>query len=215
MFCYFLTFIKKRFQSTDLQPLTLSLGSKLLKDVFLRGISLFMIRQIFILSIATFLLLSCKKTIQNTDSTPKKTGMQIPVKRRGIDTLSYLSKNKVKDWVAYENLNNYLKQFNNTSPNDALNMAVELNEYIRILRDSLKIEDLKTNSLKARFNVLRNEALRLKDMTLIPAIQPEQVNTQIDKILLVFNSYTQKVNTIYSKQKFDEEIDLEVLFDKK
>ncbi|WP_348712879.1 hypothetical protein [Tenacibaculum sp. 190524A05c] len=138
--------------------------------------------------------------------------MQIPVKRRGIDTLSSLSKKQVNDWTEYENLNSYLKQFNNTSPNDALNMAVELNEYIKILKDSLKIEDLKTNSLSARFNVLRNEALRLTDMTRIPAIQPDQVNAQIDKILLVFNSYTQKVNTIYSKKKFDEEIDLDNFF---
>lgn len=138
--------------------------------------------------------------------------MQIPVKRRGIDSLSSLSKKQVNDWTEYENLNSYLKQFNNTSPNDALNMAVELNEYIKILKDSLKIEDLKTNSLNARFNVLRNEALRLTDMTRIPAIQPDQVNAQIDKILLVFNSYTQKVNTIYSKKKFDEEIDLDNFF---
>ena len=173
-----------------------------------------MIRTISILFISLILLWSCKKTIQNTDSTPKKTGMQIPVKRRSIDTLSNLSKKQIKEWKEYENLISYLKQFNNTSPNEALNMAVELNEYIKTLKDSLKIEDLKVNSLNARFNVLRNEALRLKDMTLIPAIQPEQVNTQIDKILLVFNSYTQKVNTIYSKKKFDEEIDLDAFFNK-
>ncbi|WP_348724001.1 hypothetical protein [Tenacibaculum sp. 190524A05c] len=172
----------------------------------------FMIRHIIILSISTFLLVSCKKTVQNTTTKTQKTGMQIPVKRRGIDTLSSLSRKQVNDWMEYENLNSYLKQFNNTSPNDALNMAVELNEYIKILKDSLKIEDLKTNSLNARFNVLRNEALRLTDMTRIPAIQPDQVNAQIDKILLVFNSYTQKVNTIYSKKKFDEEIDLDNFF---
>ncbi|MFY7670366.1 hypothetical protein ACOSP6_04705 [Tenacibaculum sp. MEBiC06402] len=140
--------------------------------------------------------------------------MQVRVKHVGIDSLSSLSKSKIKDWKEYDNLNNYLKQFNNTSPNEALNMAVELNEYITVLRDSLKNEDLKINSLKARYNVLRNEALRLKDMTLIPAIQPNQVNEQVDKILLVFNSYTQKVNTIYSKKKFDEEIDLDAIFDK-
>ena len=62
--------------------------------------------------------------------------------------------------------------------------------------------------------VLRNEALRLKDMTLIPAIQPNQVNEQVDKIIMVFNSYTQKVNTIYNKKKFDEEIDLDAIFQK-
>ena len=88
--------------------------------------------------------------------------------------------------VVVISLNNFLKQFNNTSPNEALNMAVELNGYIKALRDSLKIEDLKVNSLNARYNVLNNESLRLKDMTLIPAIQPEQVNAQVDKIFLVF-----------------------------
>ena len=173
-----------------------------------------MIRQIFIFFVLSIFLLSCKKTIQNTDSVPKKTEMQVPVKRRSIDSLSNLSKSNVKDWKEYENLHTYLQQFNNTSPNEALNMAVELNEYIKALKDSLKVEDLKVNSLNARYNVLNNESLRLKDMTLIPAIQPEQVNAQVDKILLVFNSYTQKVNTIYSKKKFDEEIDLDAIFDK-
>jgi hypothetical protein len=173
-----------------------------------------MIRQIFLISLVSFFMVNCKKTIQNTDSVPKKTEMQVRVKHIGIDSLSSLSKNKIKDWKEYENLNNFLKQFNNTSPNEALNMAVELNGYIKALRDSLKIEDLKVNSLNARYNVLNNESLRLKDMTLIPAIQPEQVNAQVDKIFLVFNSYTQKVNTIYSKKKFDEEIDLDAFFDK-
>ncbi|MCH2035064.1 MAG: hypothetical protein MK202_16260 [Tenacibaculum sp.] len=173
-----------------------------------------MIRQIFILLLSVTVLISCKKTIQNTETVPKKTGMQIPVKRRGIDTLSNLAQKRVQDWQQYDNLINYLNQFNNTSPNEALDMATELNGFIRTLKDSLKIEDLKTNSLNARYNVLRNEALRLKDMTLIPAIQPNEVNEQVDKIIMVFNSYTQKVNTIYNKKKFDEEIDLDAIFQK-
>ena len=82
-----------------------------------------MIRQIFIFFVLSIFLLSCKKTIQNTDSVPKKTEMQVPVKRRGIDSLSKLSKSNVKDWKEYKNLHKYLQQFDNTSPNEALNMC--------------------------------------------------------------------------------------------
>ncbi|AUC13658.1 hypothetical protein BTO06_00195 [Tenacibaculum sp. SZ-18] len=79
-------------------------------------------------------------------------------------------------------------------------MAIELNELIRLIKDSLLIEDLKTNSLNARYNVIRNEAPRLKDMTLIPAIQPNQVNEQVDKIIMIFNSLLKRLIRYLTKR---------------
>lgn len=170
-----------------------------------------MIRLIlFFLTFVTFFC-GCDEALQDTRRSPKKNAMQIPIKRRVIEQLSALSKERVNQWKDYENLNKFLQQFNNASPNEILDMSVELNKHIDALKDSLRITELRGNALNARYNVLKNEALRLKDMALIPAIQSVQVNEQIDKLLMVFNSYTQKVNTIYHKQKFDEEINLDAI----
>ncbi|CAM1342496.1 conserved hypothetical protein [Tenacibaculum amylolyticum] len=170
-----------------------------------------MIRQISFFFIIISLL-SCKKTIQTSYKEQKKTGMNLPVTHKKFKDFSELSKNKMAEWKEYNELNEFMQRFYNISPNDALNMASELNGLIKNLINSTKNEDLQKSALIARVNVLQNEALRLKDMTLIPAIKPKEVNSQVDKILLIFSSYNEKVNTIFSKKKFDEEIDLELLF---
>lgn len=166
------------------------------------------------LVLISLFVVSCKKTIQTPNKKEKKTEMNITVKHKPVKELSELSKKNIKDWEEYDILNKHLERFYQTSPREALDMAVELTQLLKTLKDSTNIKALKTNALRARYNVLENEALRLKDMTLIPAIKPTEVNSQIDKILAVFSSYTEKINTIYSKKKFDEEINLDLFFER-
>ena len=168
---------------------------------------------LFILFIS-LLFFNCEKaqkkdTKQKVATTSK---MSIVVKHKEVSNLSDLAKTKIKDWNQYNELDEFLKRFIAISPNQALQMANELKGLAKNLNDSLKIETLKSNALKARTNVLENEILRLNDMTLIPAIKAKEVNSQIDKILLIFSSYNAKVNTIYSKKEFDEEINLDDFF---
>jgi len=164
--------------------------------------------------VACFAFTSCKKTIQTPDEDFVKTEMSIAVKHKKASTLSKLAASKIENWQEYTNLNEFLIQFENISPDEALNLANELSSLTKSLKDSIKnVPDLKNNAVTARINVLENETLRLKDMTKIPAIRHNEINTQIDKILLIFGSFNEKVNTLYTKKQFDEEIDLDQFFD--
>ena len=104
-----------------------------------------------------------------------------------------------------------LNRFEKISPNEALNNALNLKDLAKDLKDSLKIKNFKISSFEARLNVLLNEALRLADMTKIPAIKAEEVNNQVAKILLIFSSLNEKINTVYIQEKFEDEINVEDL----
>ena len=49
-------------------------------------------------------------------------------------------------------------------------------------------------------------------MTTIPAIQASEVNLQTEKILESFSAVNAKINTILSKKRFEDEIDVDVKF---
>ncbi|WP_299622540.1 hypothetical protein [uncultured Tenacibaculum sp.] len=164
------------------------------------------------LFLISLFLLSCKGEQKTVVEETVTSDMSVVSKHSKPSNLSDLAKSKIQDWTEYNEINDFLDRFSSISPNQALQMANELTTLAKNLNDSLKIETLKTNALKARTNVLENEVLRLNDMTMIPAIKAKEVNEQIDKILLIFGSYNAKVNTIYSKKEFDEEINLDDFF---
>ncbi len=166
---------------------------------------------LLILLISVFFF-NCTPKKKNTVEKIVTSDMSTVVKHKKVTNLSELAKTKIQDWTEYNELDEFLGRFSSVSPNQALQMANELKGLVKSLNDSLKIETLKTNALKARTNVLENEILRLNDMTLIPSIKAKEINNQVDKILLIYSSYNAKVNTIYSKKEFDEEINLDDFF---
>lgn len=166
-------------------------------------------KQYCILFCFFLLILSCEKATQQEKVIAKKPEMSIISKHKRGFPLKQLSAKKVKDWKEYNELNNFLERFENTSPNEALSNALELKKITKRLKDSIRITDFKTDAFKARINVLENETLRLADMTYIPAITAKEINAQIDKIFLVFGSVNAKINTIFNKKRLDEDFNLE------
>lgn len=171
-----------------------------------------MLKPIFFIIGLVFILGACKKSIQTIDKTEKKPTMSIEVSHKTPSDLTDDAQKEIENWKEYNDVVLYLDRFKKITPNEALNFAIELKDLTKKLKDSIKIKDFKTASFKARVNVLENEALRLADMTLIPAITAKEVNTQIDKYLLVFSSLNDKINTIYQKKEFDKEVNLDSFF---
>lgn len=169
-------------------------------------------KQFLIYFFGLLLVVGCKKNVQKTKEIIKKPEMSVVVNHKKTTILTDLSKSKINNWKEYNEVNTFLTRFENTSPNDALNNALELKDLSKNLKDSIRIEDLKIPSFKARLNVFENEALRLADMTYIPAITPKEINQQIDKLFLVFNSVNAKINTFFVEQEFDEDINLDDFF---
>ena len=109
-------------------------------------------------------------------------------------------------------VNSFLKKFKNVSPKEALSNALELRDLVVNLKDSLKAETFDIPSFNARVNLLHTETLRLADLTLIPAITSEEVHLQIDKTIAAFSAVNSKINTLLSKKKFEDEIDVTIDF---
>nr|BFF38939.1 hypothetical protein BACY1_07440 [Tenacibaculum mesophilum] len=138
--------------------------------------------------------------------------MNISVEHTDYSKINEKYVDEIKPWKEYFIVEDFLQELKNTTPTEALNNALELKTLTKQLKDSLNIETLKTPAFKARINVFENETLRLADMTFIPSISANQVNSQVEKIMMLFSSVNDKINTVYTKKKFDSEINLDSLF---
>lgn len=156
---------------------------------------------------------TCSKKNEQVKNEVKKPEMSIKVKHLAPKTLNKIASKELESWKSHNDLGVFLKRFENTSPNEALSNALELKDLIKKIKENITINELNTPAFRARLNVLENEALRLADMTYIPAITPKEVNTQINKIFLVFSSLNAKINTVYNQKLFNDEIDLNSFFE--
>lgn len=164
----------------------------------------------FLVLFSCFLLMcGCKDQEKKEEKVVKKPEMSIVVKHGASKKIDSHSQNKIKNWKEYFEMEDFLTRFEKTSPNEALSNAIELKELAKKLKDSIRVEELKTPALKARVNVLENETLRLVDMTYIPAITPKEVNVQVEKIFLVFNSLNAKITSFYNQKRLDDNLNLD------
>ena len=113
---------------------------------------------------------------------------------------------EIDDWKEYQKVRIFLSQYENISPNDALNNSRELNEISKNLGDSIKPLFLETPAFKARINLFFNETLRLYDMSSITAIKTTQINRQVAKVLNAFSSINLKINGILEQRELEQRI---------
>lgn len=132
--------------------------------------------------------------------------MSIIQKHNSIVLLENSSKNYVANWTEYQSVNEHLKKFSSISANEALNNALKLSDLVKLLKDSIRPEELINLPFRTRINVLDNEALRLKDMTFIPAITANEVTAQVEKIIAAFSATNSKINTVYTQLEVEKDL---------
>lgn len=152
------------------------------------------------------IFLSCKNNTTEQEPKIQKSDKNIVQNHNAALLLENISNKKVVNWKEYEQVSNNLKQFSTISANEALNNAIQLSDRVKFLKDSIRPKELLNLSFRTRINVLENEALRLKDMTFIPAITANEVHTQVDKIIAAFSATNSKINTIYSQLEVEKKI---------
>lgn len=156
-------------------------------------------------------LFSCenskKETIKNRQEKPKRS---VVTKHVGLKNVSPEFKKNIENWQDLQTVTLFIKKFENVSPNEALINALELRDLVTSLKENEIPEFFDIPSFHARLNVLHNETLRLADLTLIPAITSQEVNLQINKTIAAFSSVNSKINTIYSKKRFEDAIDIKI-----
>ncbi len=163
-------------------------------------------KNIIFLLILSSLIFSCKKQSEPKKEFQKKPKRSIVKNNPNYLALDSYSFQEISTWKEYNTLTNFLQRYKNVSANEALSNALELRDLVKNLKDSIKPETLDNNAFNARINVLQNETLRLSDMTFISSIKADEVNQQVLKILDVYSSLNNKINTVYSQKRFEDAI---------
>lgn len=163
--------------------------------------------------LAFIILFSCKeKQEKETKNKTPKPLLSVSKKHSNIKKVSFSFRSEIENWEELKSVDNFISRFQKSSPNEALSNALELKSLVKSLRDSVKPILFETASFKTRINILYNETLRLSDMTFIPAINADEVNKQTNKVIEAFSAVNSKINTIYSKKRFEEAIKVDVKF---
>ena len=169
-------------------------------------------RVLFVFLGSLFFFASCKKQpISKVEVVPRAADLQLQFERLHnatfSDTLTAIASKELQSWDSYFLFSRFLKEhFSTVSASQALELSQELLEIASEMRDSLKLPVLKTKSMYARLHVLHSEAYRLKDMSAISSIKPREVQLQTAKIIAVFNALNSKINSVYSRKIFDQDL---------
>jgi len=159
----------------------------------------------FIILIAVF---SCRKSISKeeliTDQDSISTNL-LNSKHKEVK-LSAKAKIEVEDWIEYNKMDDFLKQYHNISLIDALFNANELSELAQQLKDTIRVEKFEIPSVKIRLNVLYNESLRLADMATISSISEEEIQRENEDILNAFSAINLKINNIIIQETLNDDV---------
>lgn len=163
----------------------------------------------FVYILVLSVLFSCTKTQEETPSVQKeKPLMSVPKKYPSPKEIRPIYKKDIENWSQLNALNDFLKRFKNVSTKEALSNAEELEGLVATLKKEEKPVLFTIAPFQARLNILHNEALRLSDMRNIPSITVAEVAEQIKKIVQSFSAVHSKINTILSKKRFEEAIEV-------
>lgn len=165
-----------------------------------------MIKKVAVIVFFIFLA-SCQSKKNNqleTDNGIIIDSTKIVVSGIGI-TLNNDVKKTLNSWKEYQEVDALISKYQRISIIDALTTSVELANSVKMLNDSIRIEELKIDEVKTRIAVLYNESLRLKDMSNITSIKQEEVTAEIENILEAFSAINAKINNVYLKKTLEKE----------
>lgn len=123
-----------------------------------------------------------------------------------IAPIKIIYKDSIVDWKGYFKVTKALEGLKETTPNEALNAAEELVKDVELMRDSITVKVLDERGMRARMNVLFNQALRLQEMKDIPAITVDEIIKQTQGLFTIFRMINTKINAIYEQNDFEKEL---------
>ncbi len=150
-----------------------------------------------------------KRTKANEETIDSLTLNSVRITNALGETLTPTAKKELENWQEYEDVDEFILTFYNISVQEALINAEELSNLIQLMKDSVRVEQLKKPNVEARFNVLHNETLRLKDMANIPTITDEEVTAEVNQILEIYSSVNSKINTIYKVKELQNSLEVD------
>ncbi len=122
------------------------------------------------------------------------------------EKLTPKSKIFMQDWGEYQRFSKFLNENKIYTPEESLLNAEELAKLAQELKDSIRIEELQTPSVKIRLNVIHNEALRIEDMSEISIITEEEIHKEYIKIYEAFSALNSKINNNLNQKELNEQL---------
>lgn len=157
-------------------------------------------------------MVSCGNRSEKVDTSEQIDSIQsneVNIQGRINITLSKISRDELKDWQEFEEVDDFIINYYNISVSDALSLSSELNDLVTLMKDSVRVEKINVPTISARLNVLQNETLRLRDMSNISSITSEEVTQEVQTILEVYGSFLSKVNTIYRAEQLQKALEFD------
>jgi hypothetical protein len=157
-------------------------------------------------------IVSCSKKKLKPQAISIKDSLKIVNNRIEVplgELLTPFAKKRLSNWREYKDVDEFITSFYNISIPEALSNARELSDLVVLMKDSIRVEELKTPSLMARINVLENETLRLADMATIPSISDKEVKDEVNSILQVFSALNSKINTFYKATELQNTLEID------
>ncbi|MBS3993883.1 MAG: hypothetical protein KGZ87_09215 [Bacteroidetes bacterium] len=167
-----------------------------------------MIKKFVLVAISIFLI-GCKKNVNETQLEAASTKNDSLTKTYSQTVyLTDIARKEIKEWSQYEEFENIISQYYNTTPSKAMLLSKDLSDIIVKIKDSIKIDKIKRPDVIARFNILNNEALRLNDMSKINTITTEETIEKIENIVYAYESIISKINQVYLLNANEESVDV-------
>jgi len=146
---------------------------------------------------------SCNRNKELAEVSEKSDSLKLDVNRienKIGETLIPEAKDALAGWKEYQDVDELLLNYYSITTLEALSNAKELSEFVKLMKDSLRIEKLQKPNIIARINVLHNETLRLADMATIPSISKKEVKEEVSNIVSIYSAINSKINTIYKAE---------------
>jgi len=131
------------------------------------------------------------------------------IENRIGETLIPEAKSELDTWKEYQDVDELLLNYYSITTLEALSNAKELSEFVKLMKDSLRIEKLQKPNIIARINVLHNETLRLADMANIPSISKEEVKEEVSNIVSIYSAINSKINTVYKAEIIQNSLEVD------
>ncbi|MDP3352690.1 MAG: hypothetical protein Q8S44_03000 [Flavobacteriaceae bacterium] len=167
-----------------------------------------MIKQLIFIGVV--LLYSCNQNPKTVDDKVKKDTISV-VQKTHTKTifLSDDARKEILDLKYFEEFEKIMDRFYNSNPEEIKLNSADLNEVLVRLKDSITIDKINRPDVKARFNILYNESLRLLDMSSISTITQDEIENKIENIIYAYESIITKINQVYLMNINEKNVDVQ------
>ncbi len=167
-----------------------------------------MIKQLIFTGII-LLFFSCNKTPVEIKKDSKKDSIHV-VSKTYVQSV-FLTEIARKELVKLKYFDEFEKNMNvfyHSKPADIKFNAKDLSDIIFKIKDSITVEKINQPDVKARFNILYNETLRLQDMSTINTITDDEVKLKIENIIYAYESIIAKINQVFMMKANEDNVDV-------